>query len=195
MKKLLTIFTFLLIFNFSYSQQWFPMGFIDTLGNSNSIRGILEIGYFNNKITIGGYFKKTGSIVFNSVAQWSFNNWEPMGIGIWWGDGGFVDSSGACQTFCSYHNYLYSGGTAEGAGGTIINSPSHLVSNIEKWNNTDWYPILLVVRCSNHIAKWTGTTWQQVGEGLNDTVFTLTVDSLNNKLYAGGGFTQTGLGI
>ncbi len=40
-----------------------------------------------------------------------------------------------------------------------------------------------------------GQTWQQVGEGLNDTVLALTVDSLQNKLYAGGGFTQTGLGV
>ncbi|MCK6648342.1 MAG: T9SS type A sorting domain-containing protein, partial [Bacteroidia bacterium] len=46
---------------------------------------------------------------------------------------------------------------------------------------------------ANHIAKWNGTQWLPVGEGLNDTVLTLCVDSLHNKLIAGGKFTQTGL--
>ena len=53
----------------------------------------------------------------------------------------------------------------------------------------------------NHIAKWSGTQWIQVGEGLgdgipfHDSVNVLCVDSVNNKLYAGGAFTQTGLGV
>ena len=47
----------------------------------------------------------------------------------------------------------------------------------------------------NHIAKWDGIQWSAVGEGLNDTVLTLTVDSAQSKLVAGGLFTQTGLGI
>ena len=46
----------------------------------------------------------------------------------------------------------------------------------------------------NHIAKWDGIQWSQVGDGLNDTVFTLCADSLHGKLYAGGMFTQTGTG-
>jgi hypothetical protein len=44
------------------------------------------------------------------------------------------------------------------------------------------------------VAKWDGTQWLPVGEGLNDTVVVFAVDSLQNKLYAGGTFTLTGLG-
>ena len=37
-----------------------------------------------------------------------------------------------------------------------------------------------------------GQTWTQVGSGFNNSVFSLTVDSLNNLLYAGGYFTKSG---
>ncbi|MDB5227964.1 MAG: hypothetical protein JWN78_2157 [Bacteroidota bacterium] len=42
----------------------------------------------------------------------------------------------------------------------------------------------------NHIAKWTGTTWQGLGTGLDGTVRCLAV--YNNELYAGGYFTHAG---
>jgi RHS repeat-associated protein len=42
----------------------------------------------------------------------------------------------------------------------------------------------------NYVAKWSGTSWSQVGSGLASQVFALTV--WNGSLYAGGSFTTVG---
>jgi hypothetical protein len=42
----------------------------------------------------------------------------------------------------------------------------------------------------NRIAKWNGTAWSTVGAGLNGNVYSLTYDSTNNVLYAGGSFSN-----
>ncbi|MDQ3052001.1 MAG: T9SS type A sorting domain-containing protein [Bacteroidota bacterium] len=39
-----------------------------------------------------------------------------------------------------------------------------------------------------NIAKFDGTSWSDVGGGLNSVVFALLVDSANNRLYASGNF-------
>jgi hypothetical protein len=44
---------------------------------------------------------------------------------------------------------------------------------------------------ANHVAMWDGSTWQALGSGVNDPVFTLAVDG-RGHLYAGGWFTQAG---
>ena len=326
MKKL---FIFSIIFFLSvqiYSQQWYAMGNIDTLG-PNGNKGVCTINQFNNKITIGGFFKSSGTIILNSIARWNSNQWQPMSTGVW--DNASAQGEGSVVGFSKYHNKLYCVGGFEGAGGSVFNS-NHYAYNIAKWDTIDWYYLTqpgdgfnqgagavgvyhnnlyagnfagtafdssgiiaaqgivkwndtvfsavgqlagdfppgyfgamaftnfnnqLVVggyftsingtpygtyngiatwndtvwsvmgngfnnavlaltvfngevyaggifdssrdgsTVLNHIAKWNGTTWVQVGEGLNDTVYALTVDSVHNKLYAGGGFTQTGLGV
>ena len=313
------------------AQSWFPMGNIDTVGNTNGNKIISGIYYYNNKITVGGNFKKENATILNGIAQWDGYQWQPMSAGVWWGDGAVIDSVGnGGGAFMEYKNKFYSAGVFIGAGGNI-NNPLHLASNISNWDGVDWFPLsqpssgvnstctslsvyhnnlylggwfgasfdsfgshstesiskwndtvfsavgqlagdflpyyddavidltvfqnkLIVggyftsingssygtysgiaswddtswgalgagfndavwaltvfngelyaggqftatrdnVTSLNHIAKWNGTNWQAVGEGLNDTIITLCVDSLQNKLYAGGAFTQTGLGI
>jgi hypothetical protein len=42
----------------------------------------------------------------------------------------------------------------------------------------------------NHIAKWNGTSWSAVGEGMDFPVYTLEVHG--SELYAGGAFTIAG---
>ena len=44
---------------------------------------------------------------------------------------------------------------------------------------------------ANYIAKWNGSGWSALGEGLNWYVFSLAGDSSGN-LYAGGYFTTAG---
>ena len=46
---------------------------------------------------------------------------------------------------------------------------------------------------ATNVAQWNGSTWSQVGSGLNGLVRTLAVDGLGN-LYAGGIFTNTAIG-
>ncbi len=121
---------------------------------------------FNDKLIAGGWFENIDGVPgYNNIASYNDTTWSPMGNGFNWGVNALV----------VYNGELY-------AGGTFISSHDGAT------------PI-------NNIAKWTGTTWVQVGEGLglstdyNDTVLCLCVDSVNNKLYAGGTFTQTGLGV
>lgn len=42
----------------------------------------------------------------------------------------------------------------------------------------------------NFIARWDGEKWHPVGEGLNESAYTLAV--YNDRLYAGGDFTEAG---
>jgi len=122
------------------------------------------------------------------------------------------------SSFTTYHNQLVLGGFFT----TIDTMPYGTYKFIAGWNDTSYIaygtgfnkPVFALTQYNgelyaagmftasgdnstalNHVAKWNGTQWQQVGEGLNDTVWTIYVDSLTNKLYAGGAFTQTGLGI
>ena len=329
MMKKLFVYTILFFISFQiYCQQWYSMGFLDTLASFNGDKEIYAITFYNNKITVGGDFKYTGTAVLNSVAQWGGTQWQRMSTGLW--ESMTVQGNGGAFAYCEYHNKLYCVGDFEGAGGIIFN-PNHYAYNIAKWDTTDWYPMtqptdgfnsggtalgvyhnnlyagnfagnafdssgslaaqgiarwndtvfsavgqlagdfppdgyfgaMAFTNCNNklivggfftsingtpygtyngiatwndtawgamgngfnnavlaltvfngevyaggifdssrdgttalnHIAKWNGTTWVQVGEGLNDTVNVLTVDSVHNKLYAGGGFTQTGLGV
>ena len=333
MKKTIIIFLSIFFSTFIYSQSWFQMGNLDTLGNINGQKVVSGISFYENKITIGGNFKKENSTVLNGIAQWTTNNWAPMGIGVWATPA--VDSAGnGGGGLEKYKNEFYSAGVFFGAGGNYISETTHVCSDIAKWNGIDWNPlsgpnpppsgfnnscwalkvyhnnlyaggyfggsfdsngihptqgiskwndtifsavgqmdgdfppngdfavldfciyqnkliaggaftsidgsafgtysgiaawddtnwsalgvgfnntvsavtvyngelyaggIFTATRDNltplNHIAKWNGTQWQAVGEGLNDTVLVLTVDSVNNKLYAGGAFTQTGLGV
>jgi len=328
MKTLKVIILVLLLSTGLKAQQWYPMGILDTLDGGNGPKGVCTFIKYNNKITIGGAFKYTGTTILNSVAQWNGNQWQPMSSGIW--DANSIQGEGGVFGFKEYHNKLYCVGGFEGAGGIMFHQ-NHYAYNIAKWDNTDWYPMtqpadgfnqgsdalgvyhdklyaghwggnafdssgmiiahgiarwndtvfsaigqlygdfpiygdfaamaftnfdnkLIVGGCFttvspapygtfsgiatwndtawgalgngfnndvyaltvfngelyaggcfnfsrdstaslNYIAKWNGTSWEQVGEGLNDTVYTLAVDSVHNKFYAGGGFTQTGLGV
>ncbi|MBI4647877.1 MAG: hypothetical protein HY738_15125, partial [Bacteroidia bacterium] len=42
-----------------------------------------------------------------------------------------------------------------------------------------------------HIARWDGSSWHSLCKGFDSHVFTLTVDTINNWLYAGGIFDYT----
>jgi len=65
MKK---IFLLILFPVYSFAQQWYPMGMIDTSGNSNGTKAIGAISFYNNKITIAGNFKKEGTQILNGEA-------------------------------------------------------------------------------------------------------------------------------
>jgi hypothetical protein len=314
------------------AQSWYPMnnGVIKTTG-AVIVSGIT---FYQGRVTIGGNFKKSNSTVLNGTSYWNGNQWLPLGIGVWIGDGTVADSTGnGGFGLTEYNGKLFSAGIFNGAGGTTINSPLHSAYDIANWDGSDWFPIsppplpagvnstctdIFVYKdnlylggffgnafdssgnnvCAgiakwndtvfsavgqlagnfppsgynaamaftefnnnliaggyftsidgspygtfsgiaswndtvwsplstglndavfaltvfngelyaggkftatgdnltllNHVAKWDGTQWLPVGEGLNDTVLALCVDSLHNKLIAGGKFSQTGLSL
>jgi hypothetical protein len=47
---------------------------------------------------------------------------------------------------------------------------------------------------ANHIARWSGSAWSALGDGLSDNVYALVTfdDGTGEALYAGGAFTTAG---
>jgi hypothetical protein len=161
-------------------------------------------------IYIGGQFDAVGTIIVNSVAEWTGTSWSVLGQGV--SGGGIlalaVDGTGN----------LY-------AGGTFTNAGSVAVNYIAKWNGSTWsalgagigggddfghgvsamvfdadYSHNLYVGgdfttaggvAANYIAAWNGTTWLPLGSGMNEPVDALAVDGYGD-LYAGGIFSRAG---
>jgi hypothetical protein len=331
MRLFLVIVVYIYMPLISFSQSWNSMN--NGVSNASGNAVVDKITFYNGNISIGGYFKKSGTTILNGISKWDGNQWQPMGLGVWIGDGGSPDSAGnGGGGLANYKGKLYTCGIFDGAGGTMINEPLHEAVSIAKWDNTDWFPIsppplpsgvngscaeiyvyknnlylgglfnnafdssgnhacagiakwndttfssvgqfagnfppysyhsatafteynnkliaggfftsidgspygsysgiaswndtswaalstgfnnavfaLTVfngelyaggrftatgdnLNALNHLAKWSGTSWLPAGEGVNDEVYALCVDTLNNKLIAGGKFTQTGLG-
>jgi hypothetical protein len=322
---LIILFSFCLSF-ISNAQTWHTMG-AGVTGGISAAPTIATIYYYNGEITIGGFFKKSGSTTLNGIGQWDGNQWLPIGTGIF--EDLLPGDSGIGHDLKVYNSKLYFGGSFTVAGGSSEADTMKAANNIAKWDGASWEPMtkrgdgfnggvgslqvyhnnlyigggfnvsldstgflytttiakwndtafsrigkfisnhpsgddyvqdlcvyndkliaggffnsingspygsykyiatyvsdttwdtlstglnnavwaLTVFNGelyaggmftatgsgtpANHVAKWNGTQWLPVGEGLNDTIYTLCVDSLQNKLYAGGAFTQTGLG-
>jgi hypothetical protein len=106
--------------------------------------------------------------------------------------------------------HLHIGGRFTRAGGLAV-------SNIARWNGSNWSALgsgvdgvvraLALVGSGNlyvgggftqaggvtarHIAKWDGSNWSSLGSGMNGSVLAMATDGSGN-LYAGGYFTQAG---
>ncbi len=169
MKKIILV--FLLPIN-AFCQQWYSLGLLDSVGTLNGNKVVNGITFYNNKITIGGNFKKENNTVLNGVAQWGGTNWNPMGIGVWWGGGASIDSTGnGGNGLVMYKNNFYAAGAMTGAGGVYVDDPIHIVGNIARWTGNDWFPLAPSVAFS----------------GFNNGCSVLQV--YHNNLYAGGAFS------
>lgn len=80
--------------------------------------------------------------------------------------GGVSGSTEAIFCMAIYHGQLYIGGDFQLAG----------TGSMPVW----------------YIARWDGTQWDSVGGGMNAPVQALIVDTVNDVLYVGGGFTRAG---
>ena len=110
---------------------------------------------------VAGTFTTAGGVTVNRVAKWNGTSWSALGSG-------FTITSGtaAVNALVVFNDgtgaKLYAGGNFNRSGSTTI----------------------------NHMAKWTGTAWTQVGGGLASQVNALAV--FNSQLFAGGSFTTVG---
>jgi trimeric autotransporter adhesin len=114
----------------------------------------------------GGRFTLAGNISANNIAKWDGNTWSPLGGGVE-GDPGFFGTVFTLTVFDDGSgSALYAGGEFTTAGG------------IE----------------ARRIARWDGSNWSALGEGLIHWPYALTVfdggDGL--ALYAGGMFLMAG---
>ena len=183
--------------------NWSPMG--------QGFNGaVVSFTQFQGEICAAGAFTFSGGAVADGVAQWSGADWQPLGAGLnndvlslatfddgsgeslyaggaftasatdsvigvarWTGANwialgiGLQGGARVAQTMLAFDDgagdALYVGGSFLGAGG--LPAPN--------------------------IAKWTGASWQQVGQGFNAAVRALVI--YNGLLIAGGDFTMSGV--
>jgi hypothetical protein len=155
----------------------------------------------------GGFFTTAGGTAANNIAKWNGTSWSPLGSGIAGTTYPYV------YALAVSGSNLYVGGAFTTAGGTSANY-------IAKWNGTNWSPLgsgvtrtgsppyvyALAVAGSNlyaggaflaagstpayAIAKWDGSSWSALGEGMNGFVYALAASG--SDVYAGGDFTGAG---
>ena len=113
-------------------------------------------------IYAGGSFATAGGVSASRIAKWDGLTWSPLGSGV--NNNSNNASVSALTVFDDGTGQaLYAGGSFTTAGGASV----------------------------NNIAKWDGSTWNSVGNGLNFGITSLLTydDGTGAALYAGGYFT------
>jgi hypothetical protein len=160
----------------------------------------------NNYLYVGGIFTNADDPTAIDTARWDGTNWAGIGI------------QGLIETVKRNGSNVYFAGVFSGT--TNVTS-----TNIIGWNGTNWfalgqglggsgfYPVgsvnCLAFQGNNiyaggnfsysgtssmtNIAYWDGSAWHAMGNPFNGTVSALTF--YDGYLYAGGGFTNTSLGL
>jgi hypothetical protein len=123
---------------------------------------VLALSVHDSLLVAGGYFQHAGPVAASCVAAWDGSAWYALGSGLRRDDcpGTRCDAWAAALT--DFQGALIAGGCFTEAGG---------------------------VPAAN-IARWDGSSWSALGEGLDGTVLALAVH--DEQLYAGGEFTRTG---
>lgn len=186
---------------------------------------VYAIAISGNNVYIGGSFSAAGDADALNIAMWNGNNWTNL-------DAGLDNESGD-----AFVSALAVSGATVFAGGAFTMSDTNAMTNIARWNGSTWSQLgsgidyvpatpdddqtpfiaALVGNSTNlfaggffntagttavtNIARWNGTTWVNVGGGLDYSSFlpfdenTPQVQSLalqGTNLYAGGLFNLSG---
>ena len=162
----------------------------------------------NGNLFVVGSFNSIGGISANNVAKWD-------GLG-WSGLGNDHSVNGKVYAMVSDdHGGAYLGGDFLAAGGMTVNSIAHwdgtdwkgledgltgainggavLDLALDKQGNL--YAgggfVQAGGKAANHVARWNGSSWEALGDGVNGYVYTLVFDGGGN-LFVGGGFDHAG---
>lgn len=114
---------------------------------------------------VGGEFFSAGGLLTNKIAKWDGTSWSALGSGL-----SGSSSSNPVYALATFDDgngpALYVGGQFSMAGGAP----------------------------ASNIAKWDGSSWTAVGNGVNTTVSVLRAfdDGSGAALYVGGSFTNVG---
>jgi hypothetical protein len=162
---------------------------------------VKSLAVVGTNLYAGGYFSAMGGVPANYIAQWNGSAWSAVGSG----------TDDIVHTMRIFSGDLYAGGSFLNAGGTPA-------SYIARWDGSSWSALAggmdygvngLAVIGTNlyvggnfnnatngggalvptrYVARWDGSSWSAVGNGMNNTVVSLAV--AGNTLFAGGYFTQ-----
>lgn len=145
---------------------------------------VYALAVSGHRLYVGGYLTRRRTPVdagFDEVAQWDGTNWSSVGGDL--GYGGIPD--GEVRSLVVGGNYLYAAGKFDNAGGI-------LVSNLSRWDGTNWSSLGFVspIRCDptaclpmnvvtvsgeqvfaaggafGQFEQWGGSQWSSLGSGL-----------------------------
>ena len=128
--------------------------------------GIWGFVIYKGELYACGRFSKAGGNPANNIAKWNGTSWSAVGTGM----------NDAVLALTVYNGELYAGGYFT----TADNKPA---SYIAKWNGSIWSSVGIGIGGAGKGIN---------GIGINGGVYSLTTDTVNNILYAGGGFTTAG---
>ena len=168
----------------------------------------------DSSLYAGGTFTSAGGVAANYIARWDGLAWHPLSSGMTGGDFPTVFALAIGSD-----GSLYAGGSFTSAGGVLAN-------NIARWDGTAWHPLgagmtggsyidvyTLAIGpdgslyaggvfasaggvIANNIARWDGTAWHPLGDGMAAGSYNTYVAALaigpDGSLYAGGDFTAAG---
>ncbi len=129
---------------------------------------VTSLATYGGSLVVGGSFASVdnAAVAANSIASWNGAAWSTLGAGIVLSDG-FTDLPGFVNAVKVFGGDLIAAGTFNLAGGTPV----------------------------KNIARWNGSAWSAMGDGLGDPDLFDSVNALevyNGELYATGTFTVSG---
>ncbi len=199
-----------MIFTNCFSQNWSTIG-IGVENTSIDYTCVYSMIEFNGELYIGGCFTSVNGVPASYVAKFNGLNWSAVGNGLWY-TGNSAGSFSGVRCMTVYNGELYAGGIIDQSGTTSL-------SNVAKWNGSEWIGVgnfisgydgvlsLCVYNNElyaaghiflggyNSIAKWNGTGWINLGSGItsnNGASIGIVRDMkvYNNLLYIGGSFNE-----
>lgn len=171
-------------------RTWTSMG----PGLDSTILTAVSLG---DRVIVGGWFTRAGSIAANHVAEYDGHSWRALGVGL----------DGPVRALALHEGRVVAGGSFRTSGGVDVNG-------VAVWNGESWEPMgggilrdgsidQVAALCSlggvlyaggsfaasrgspgDNIAAWDGGAWRPVGTGLQSGVLSLL--ARQGQLIAGG---------
>lgn len=153
---------------------------------------------FNGQLVVGGEFSQAGGVSASRIATWNGQSWSTMGAGF----------NNTVYSLAERQGVLFASGLFSQSGAVTVNQ-------FARWNGANWVSVAsdtasatgyelcvfnsdLVVGGNSlyfqkidgvpisGVAKWDGTDWSRLGDGLNDYV--LDIGKYNGDLIVTGRF-------
>lgn len=158
---------------------------------------------------VGGAFTKVGTVAANYVAKWNGTTWSALGTGLEYNvlvmvldasgnlyvGGGFTTAGGMSANRVARWNGSAWSALGSGLGPNTVSDATSDVTALALDGRGNLYAggdfRVSGSTSVRRIARWNGSTWSALGDGMNDGVRALTTDAANN-LYVGGYFTDAG---
>jgi hypothetical protein len=158
--------------------SWSSLGALFLPNSLNPERATVHALLWDQGLWAGGMFTQAGTVAATNVARWDGQTWQGLGDGL----GVFGPFNDAFQVFAltKHHNELY-------AGGLFHRSGEIGVTNLARWTGTSWVQVGGGVSGGSFGVYWFDETGGYI---LSGAVYTL--NSNASGLLVGGDFTEAG---